>query len=664
MSTSVDAILKKYLTDRGMAVDADTLSRAGIEFAGPYRCREALGLRPEDGDKRIGIIFHYPDSTYSVVRWFGKYIGPFGTVIDRKVENPTGRPLEAYKSPLCDWSKYEEGTLYVCESALKALVVSRAGYYAVAGSGVWGLCPKEELLLPEELRAGTRKVVILFDNDWKRNANVRASIRRLGNRLKERWPGVDVVHGQIPDPPSGSVYCDVERGKSAGIWGVDDAIATLGELRYEECGIEPTERELVLDEFNERYAVCSHPPCIIAIGTGHKYSRADFTGLLEANRKVWNDDKPVEVSKLWLGYEDRTSVAKVDYVPGGERIVPGEYYNEWRDDGPVATDGSVEPFLDVYKNAIPDENVRGLLFKSVAWMLQNRGTKLDKSFILVGRQVGTGKSLLAKTFGTILGASNYASIGVEDFSSDFNSAFAAKELVLVDDLHRMGPKEVAKLKRYTTADKIVVNAKNVRQYEIRNTAVFIITTNEYAAVAMDDVERRNLVVAFDPLVHYATGDRWWGDYLSWLDNGGYGKIRAWLENMDLSDFDPHYMPPMTETKKKMVALGRSDYENVVLDLWENPDGVLGATDRCCFTTEELYFIVYGERPQNAEVRKFGMALGNKFNYVCGGKLHRFYAGKNPTRMWAIRDRDKIWDIDDVKEDVRCNITLGNGDVTV
>jgi hypothetical protein len=662
VETAIDyRILQNYLRVRGFPSDQVTLSRAGIEFAGPRRCREVLGLRMQDGDNRLGIIYHYPSSPdgYATVRWFGKYLGPFGSVVDRKAESPTGRPSEPYLSPLCDWSSYDAGTLYICESVLKALVVSLSGRYAIAGSGVWGLCAKGELLLPEHLRAGTRKVVIIFDNDWKRNANVRSAIRRLGNRIKERWPGVEVVHGQIPDPPMGGVYWDIERGRDAGKWGVDDAIATLKNELWEavkEVEIEPTERELALDEFNDKYAICAHPPCVIAQESGHKYSRADFVGLLEAHRRLWDSDKPIEVSKLWLTYEDRTYVERVDYVPGGEKITK-EYYNEWRDDGVAARDGDISPFLKVYENAIPDAGVRGLLFRSMAWMLQNRGQKLDKSFIFVGRQVGTGKSLLAKTFGVILGTSNYASIGVEDFSSDFNSAFAAKELVLVDDLHRMGPKEVAKLKRYVTADKIVVNAKNIKQYEIKNTAVFIITTNEYAAVAMDDVERRNLVVAFDPVVHYETGDAWWADYVGWLEGGGYGIVRSWLEGLDLDGFDPTYMPPMTEVKQKMIAMGRDEVDNNVLDLWRDPDSVLGANKRSVYSTDELWFLMYGVPAQPGDRIRLGRALANKFDQAHEGKLARFFEGGGTCRVWVIRGRGKKWSLDEAREDIRVHRTV-------
>jgi hypothetical protein len=644
-------VLINYLKIRGLPTDPVTLSKSGIEFAGAQRCREALGLKEDHSDKRLGIIYHYPNSDYCNVRWFGKYIGPFGSIIDRKGDAPPGRSPISYLSPLNDWTAFDGEDLYLCESVLKALVVSTTGRYAIAGSGVWGLCPKDQLLLPEELRGRAKKVVILFDNDWPRNANVRAAIRRLGNRVKQRWPGVEVLHGQIPNPPTGSYYWDVERGKDAGKWGIDDCIATMGWPEIKEEQIEPTERELALDEFNEKYAVCAHPPCIIAIGTGHKYSRADFIGLLESHRKLWDSEKPVELSKLWLTYEDRTMVPKVDYIPGGERIVRGEYYNEWQDDGVAAQQGDITPFLKVYENAIPDSESRTLLFQSFAWILQNRGVKLDKAFIFVGRQVGTGKSLLAKTFGLCLGQSNYAAIGLEDFSSDFNSAFAAKELVLVDDLQRMGSKEVAKLKRYVTADKIVVNAKNVKQYEIKNTAVFVITTNEYSAVAMDDVERRNLVVEFDPIQHYPTGSQWWTDYVDWLEAGGYGIIRWWLEHMDLTGFDPAYMPPMSKVKKKMIEMGRDDMLNWVAALRENPDNVLGQNQRSVYSTQEIYFLYAGADARPGELQKMGHALGNYFDKVAGGLRTRWWTGGQVGCLWAIREPDREWTEEEARENV-------------
>lgn len=668
-STKVDVnTLKKYLKDRGLGNEL-LYSKVGIELAGPARCREVLGLKPDPMDTRLGIIYHYPPTegatgtSYASVRWFGKYAGAFGQTANLKLQCPGGRPVRAYVSPLSPPVE-EGGDVWLCESVLKAIVLSTTGRYAVGGNGVSCLYVRGEFVegFPVDSVDRAKRVIIAFDNDTKTNPDVAAARRRLTQGLRDRWSNIEILWAELPDPPAAA-----DGTGSAGKWGLDDYIASHDDANAAVAAIplEPaaaTDVQRMVDEINDEFCLCLSPPCIIRKSTGVTYSRNEWAGLVVADKKVWQGDKCVEGSKVWLASEEREMVERIEYTPGGPLLSPnGEAYNIWRDDGVTAASGDVAPFLKVYENAIPDGATRTLLFKSFAWILQNRGTKLEKTFVFVGRQVGTGKSLLAQTFARILGASNFVSIGLEDFQSDFNSAFAAKEMVLIDDLHRMGQKEISKLRRYTTDRTIVVNAKNVRQYSIRNMAVFVITTNEYAALAMDDVERRNLVVHFDPVVHHqprgagdAGGDSWWADYIRWLDaDGGAAALRAWFEDMDLTDFDPNFIPPMTDVKSKMIAMGRSDLENVVLDLWQDCDAVLGGNQRSVYTTEELWFVVYGSLGQSQDILRLGRALANKFDQVAGGKLQRYFKGKNPCRLWIVRrDRSlRDWDLDAAREDI-------------
>jgi len=636
--------LKKYLAERAFGNEL-LYQKAGIELAGPERCRRVLGLPPDPYDKRIGIIFHYPaipgEEPYATVRWFGRYVGAFGQVADNKLQCPAGRPVRAYVSPLADLE--QDGAVYICESVLKALVLSTTGRYAVGGNGVSCFFVRGDFVpgFPIEAIDRAGRVVILFDNDVKTNPSVAAARRRLTEGLRGRWPNLTIQWGDLPDPPDG------------GKWGLDDAIASgwnPDTLAVEDASA--TDLERTIDELNELYCVCEYPPCIIKKDTGRLYSRADFTGIMEAHRKVWIGEKPVEASRVWLAAEERSIVPEITYKPGAEKFVEKQFYNLWLDDGVPAVEGDVSPFVRVYENAIPDDRMRGLLFKSVGWMMQNRGKRLEKTFVFVSRQVGTGKSLFAVMLSRILGMRNAASIDMTDFASDFNAVYAAKELVVIDDLHKVSKNEVAKLRRYTTSPRIVVNEKNVKRYEIDNTAVFILTTNELSAIPMDDEERRNLVVAFEPKVHYTGDTDWWKSYVSWLEGGGYGHLRWWFEHMDLTDFDPYYTPPMNDIKSKMVAQARGPEDNFAFDLLHDPDTILGPNKRSVYTTEELWFIFSGGPPGPGDLLKFGKALGNKFSYANEGKLGRYFAGQKACRMWAIRKGSLSWSIEQIKEDVK------------
>lgn len=642
--------LKKYLADRGLTNEL-IYAKVGIEFAGPDKCRRFLNLPADSMDRRLGIVFHYPvaqgEEPYASVRWFGRYTGAFGQSADIKLQCPTGRNVRAYVSPLANLE--EGGTAYICESVLKAIVVSQSGRYSIGGNGVRCYYVRGEFVpgFPLEDLGRARRIVILFDNDTKTNPDVASARRTLTKHLRDRFPKVEIKWGELPDPPGG------------GKWGVDDYIAGGGKVEdIPLIDAAATDGEKLVDELNEKYCVCLHPPCVIRKDTGNTYTRADFIGLLESHRKIWLGEKQVEGSRFWLSTEGRSIAETITYRPGAERFAEGKFFNLWQDSGTPAKEGDISPFLKVYENAIPDDVSRNLLFKSFAWILQNRGVKLEKNFVFVSRQVGTGKSLLGEVFRSILGTNNSANISMTDFSGSFNAVFAAKELVVIDDLHSMSRKEIADLKRYTTAARIVVNTKNVKQYEVDNTAVFILTTNELSSLPMGDEERRNLVVSFDPTVHYPSGDQWWKDYTDWLASDGVGVVRWWLEHMDLSEFDPYYMPPMNEVKREMVSASRSAEEGFVIDLASNPDVFLAKTGRSVFTTEELWFVYMGTPPDRGDLIRLGRALGDKFKQADSGRFMRIL-GRKPNRYWVVRGREREWGTKEVGENLKSYPDISN-----
>ena len=661
----------QYLIDRGFPKDPKLLDEAGIEFAGSKKCYNALNKPPNQDDDRLGIIFNYPETDYATVRWMGTYTNAFGVVKgkDRKLECPKENKVPCYIPATIDWTRFS-GTLYICESALKALVLSTRGYAAIGGNGTFGIYNKNGWAynFPHEIVRECERVCIVFDNDYKRNPLVRLAIRRLGNAIKEQHPDVEVLHKPIPDPEIGTHWHDVSRGKHAGTWGIDDFIAFKGDEALTEWvsddnekEIESTELQKHFDELNEQYTVCRYPGCIIDQNTGTMYKHGEFAGLIEAPRIVFTEGdkpKPMPVAKLWIQSPERTMVENVVYKPGSPRLVD-ESYNQWLDDGVESREGDISPFLKVYENAIPSDLERKLLFQSMAFMLQNRGVKLDKTFLFIGAQMGTGKSLLVQTLGKCVGRRNFSSIGTEDFTSDFNSSFVAKEVILLDDMYRLPRNAMAKLQRYVTDKTIMVNPKGIQQYEVDNRAVYFMTSNEFMVLPMSGNDRRVLTVSFDPTKHYPQGDKWWTEYLDWLDHGGYGIVRHWLETLDLSDFNPNYMPPMTATKQKVIDASKGEDELWARDLRQDPDLILGKNKRTCYTPKELWMLYTGsgEEPSQADLRKFGTALTNAgFDQANGGKVCKV-EGK-VSRYWICRGRDE-WTSKAVIQDVKANkvITL-------
>jgi len=307
----------------------------------------------------------------------------------------------------------------------------------------------------------------------------------------------------LPDPEKGTSFWDDK--KDSGKWGIDDFTVYFGSQALQEflqdddfiADIQISPLQQHIDELNSNYSVVIDPPGIVDLSTDRIIKVAEFKGLLEAHRVVFMDDakgnpKPVSAAEQWLKTEERTTVRKLVYRPGAPRFKEGSYVNVWQDTGVEPVEGDISPFLKVYKNAIPNQVERQLLLESMAWILQNRGERLEKTFMLIGSQVGTGKSLLVNTFGKCVGTSNYVSIGVEDFTNDFNSVFVNKEVILMDDMIRLPAAQMGKLRRYITDETVVVNPKGVQQYSVENFGVYFMTANEWSALTLDDNERRVL----------------------------------------------------------------------------------------------------------------------------------------------------------------------------
>ena len=132
--------------------------------------------------------------------------------------------------------------LVICESPLKALAVSQAGYAAIGISGVWGFSKKRatrKATLPDgrvvnqpigpreliedfdRIAFAGRRVFILFDSDIHlKEKNVRKAAERLQQLLIAR--GADVVIVTLP----GS-YSKPDSNKKLGV-GVDDYLVQFG----------------------------------------------------------------------------------------------------------------------------------------------------------------------------------------------------------------------------------------------------------------------------------------------------------------------------------------------------------------------------------------------------------------------------------------------------
>lgn len=123
---------------------------------------------------------------------------------------------------------------------------------------------------------------------------------------------------------------------------------------------------------------------------------------------------------------------------------------------------------------------------------------------LVSNERSTGKTTFINFLHMIFG-DNYCLINPEDLSSSFNSAYATKNIIAIDETVIDKAHSVEKLKSIATAKSISVNQKFVANYSLPFFGKVIICTNkEFDFMRIDDEEIRFWVRKVPSISHINT----------------------------------------------------------------------------------------------------------------------------------------------------------------
>ncbi|HRH68907.1 MAG TPA: DUF5906 domain-containing protein [Flavobacteriales bacterium] len=173
-------------------------------------------------------------------------------------------------------------------------------------------------------------------------------------------------------------------------------------------------------------------------------------------------------------------------------------------------------------------------------------TQMLPILCLVSKERGTGKTTFAKYLKMLLTA-NAIFVGNKDFESDFNSHYAGKKLIILDEAMIDKLATVEKIKAMSTADKITVNTKGLAQYEMGFFAAFVILSNNVRSfIKTDDDETRFWVRKINPISD--------ADLDVELETKLFNEIPAFLwrlQNRKMATtklYRSHFHPPLLDTE--------------------------------------------------------------------------------------------------------------------
>lgn len=220
------------------------------------------------------------------------------------------------------------------------------------------------------------------------------------------------------------------------------------------------------------------------------------------------------------------------------------------------------------------------LLRWLAYPIQHPGAKMKTAVVMHGAQ-GTGKNLFFETVLRIYG--RYGRLlnqdAVEDKFNDWVSRLlfaVADEMMTRDEMYHAKNK----LKTLITTDMVRVNPKNMTPHYERFHANLVFLSNEVQPMALERDDRRYAVI-WTPPKHEAA---FYNAVLAEIAEGGAAALHHELLRVDLADFGPATLPPVTAAKRDLVDLGMDSSERFFNE-WR--DGYLPVPLRTC-RSEDLY----------------------------------------------------------------------------
>lgn len=217
-----------------------------------------------------------------------------------------------------------------------------------------------------------------------------------------------------------------------------------------------------------------------------------------------------------------------------------------------------------------DEKAADWLTRWIAYPLQHTGAKMDTAVLMHSITEGSGKSLLFSVVMGRLYGQYSATVGQAQLEGNFNAWQSGKLWAVFEEVVSRDQRynQVGKIKQLITGQTVRIESKFVNGWEEASHMNAVFLSNEIMPWPISDSDRRFLVMWPEEKL---PEDRQ-AAIRHELANGGVEALYGWLLSVNLGNFDQQTKPPVTNARKRLVALSRASWQTF-LYLWKT--GELG-----------------------------------------------------------------------------------------
>jgi len=220
---------------------------------------------------------------------------------------------------------------------------------------------------------------------------------------------------------------------------------------------------------------------------------------------------------------------------------PAHVFNLYQGLAIQPVSGDVSPYLEHLEHVIcaGDQIALRYLLGWFAHLIQRPDEKPSVAVVLKSVE-GTGKGTMFRPFKAILGAHAVQVNGYRQIAGRFNATVANKLLVFGDEVELTSQAVADRLKGLISEQTINLERKGIDPEPMPNYARFIFASNSEHMILAGSRERRYLVL--EPSPHKAQDKAYFDRLYHWLEHDGPAALLAFLQEYDLTSFDPRRAP--------------------------------------------------------------------------------------------------------------------------
>ena len=345
-------------------------------------------------------------------------------------------------------------------------------------------------------------------------------------------------------------------------------------------------------EFEKTHLKILHPPMIVCnennklilqpINLCEKSYGHEKVHIKTTNNKGETIFKEVKFITKWLDDPQIRKYKSYSFIPP-PLLVNSNEYNTWTDFDILRTpyvknDNLIDRFLEYARNLFNNEEIVNYLIAFFSNRIQKPAHRNNVCIILYGEE-GDGKNRFLDIFKNIVGERYFIELesGKQLFSSH-STIEKEKLFVCVNEAKGKDNYENSEiLKARITTNKILLNPKGIQEFEIENYCDYIMTTNNYNAVNIQDKSRRYLFV--ETTSHYSRNSEFFNHFSNEIveNKCALRCIYEYLMNFDVKsiipsgNFQNHI--PITEIQQQIIKDNRDKIEIFLRDLTDKPEYV-------------------------------------------------------------------------------------------